>query len=82
MLFQAHLLHDGKDVGLALVVPVCSDAEVDLLVELVCLVGCRELEDAARRGRRRRTGYQRGASPLIAIAIAIASRKLHRAALE
>ena len=77
MLFQAHLLHDGKDVGPALIVPVCSDAEVDLLVELVCLVGCRELEDAARRGRRQRTGYQRGASPLIAIA----SRKLHRAAL-
>lgn len=52
----AYLANDGEDERLASVVAVSSDAEVDLLVERVSLVVCRECEDGI--GRRERGGRE------------------------
>lgn len=43
---HTHLLHDWKHPRLAVIVPVCSYAQVHLLGILVRLVGRSELEDA------------------------------------
>lgn len=43
---RTYLLDHRKDPGLAIIVPVCTHSEVDLLGEGIRFVGCGQLEDA------------------------------------
>ena len=52
---ELHLLDNGKDPGLVVVIPVCSNAQVDLDRVGICLIcGC-EFEDARGGGDIRRS---------------------------
>lgn len=49
---RAHLADDGQDKGLAVIVAVRSDAEVDFFVKRVLLVAGRQRKDGVGRGER------------------------------
>lgn len=51
---RTHLLDRRQDPRLAVVISVCANAQVDLFVVRVSLVGGGQLEDAASWGKRRR----------------------------
>jgi hypothetical protein len=51
---RAHLADDGQDEGLAVIVAVRSDSEVDFFVKRVLLVAGRQRKDGVGRGERSR----------------------------
>jgi hypothetical protein len=62
---EAHLLDDGKDPGLCVIVAICADTEIDLFLESIRPVGSNKAEQWVWRGQG--NGSERGGHRVVCL---------------